>query len=498
MTMAHADFDSVGRIELRARAARGGRRAPLGFAPRLARALRPMAAAGFAVVAALADAGAIFVAAYCANISYDLIALKWLPPVESVTGLTALITFIVVGSGVQRGDYNLQKYVRKNGQSSRTFGVWNLAFLAALTLGFVTRQSSEYSRAAMAASYLLGFVSLVAMRRIIVDLACWMLANRIVEPRRLVIVGFEDRLSEIGSAALNFGPSVDLVSMIALRDNQAYLSDDLALAAAAVRVYRADDICLAVPWLRRDVVATATAAFLRTPAEVHLDADTLLEDFNQASFSRLGPLSGLRITRPKPTRLQQLEKRAFDLIAASLGLLLLSPLLGLIAILVRLESPGPALFRQTRYGFNQEPFEVLKFRSMRTMENGAAVVAAKRSDPRVTRLGAYLRRFSLDELPQLLNVLRGEMSIVGPRPHAMSHDQRYFDRLSRYARRHNVKPGITGWAQVHGHRGEITNDHEMLARLEHDLYYVDNRSLWLDIKIVFKTVFSASAHKNAF
>ena len=116
----------------------------------------------------------------------------------------------------------------------------------------------------------------------------------------------------------------------------------------------------------------------------------------------------------------------------------------------------------------------------------------------MTRIGAFLRRFSIDELPQLLNVLKGDMSIVGPRPHALAHDQRYVQRLARYARRHNVKPGITGWAQVCGHRGEISSDQKMLGRLEHDLYYIDNWSFWLDLKIVWLTVFSARAHANAY
>jgi Undecaprenyl-phosphate glucose phosphotransferase len=346
--------------------------------------------------------------------------------------------------------------------------------------------------------YLIGYPGLVMTRRLVVDFAHHLRANQAIPPRRLVIVGFEDRLNEIESTAGDFGDGFDVVSMIALRDNQAYIADDLALAAAAVRMHRADDICLAVPWSRQDVIEPATAAFLRTPAEIHLDADRLLQQFAHARFSQLGAISGLRVTRPKLTRMERIEKRAFDLLVSCSALVALSPVLLAIGVLIRLESRGPALFRQTRYGFNQEPFKIFKFRSMRTMEDGAKVVAAKRDDPRVTKLGAYLRRFSIDELPQLINVVRGDMSIVGPRPHAMSHDQRYFDRLSRYARRHNVKPGITGWAQVHGHRGEITNDQQMLSRLEHDLYYVDNWSLWLDIKIVFMTVLSSKAHQNAF
>jgi exopolysaccharide biosynthesis polyprenyl glycosylphosphotransferase len=196
--------------------------------------------------------------------------------------------------------------------------------------------------------------------------------------------------------------------------------------------------------------------------------------------------------------MQQLEKRAFDVVVATLALLLLSPVFALVALAIRLESRGPALFRQKRYGLNQEPFRIFKFRSMRTMDDGAVVKQATRTDARVTRIGAHLRRLSIDELPQLLNVLIGDMSIVGPRPHALAHDQLYVGRLARYARRHNVKPGITGWAQVCGHRGEIADDSAMAARLDHDLYYIDHWSLWLDLKIVFMTVFSRKAHKNAY
>ena len=219
--------------------------------------------------------------------------------------------------------------------------------------------------------------------------------------------------------------------MIALRDHQAYLADDLALAAAAVRMHRADDVCLAIPWSRQEVIDSCTAAFLRTPAEIHLDADRLLERFGEARF--VAPRRDLRPARHPPAAdaaAARSRSALFDLAFSSAALVALAPFLFAVALLIRRESPGPALFRQTRYGFNQEPFRIFKFRTMRTMEDGAKVVAAKRDDPRVTRLGAYLRRYSIDELPQLFNVLRGEMSIVGPRPHAMAHDQRYVDRLS--------------------------------------------------------------------
>jgi Undecaprenyl-phosphate glucose phosphotransferase len=465
---------------------------------RLLSALRSSQPVGFAYFAAIADASMILITAYCANSVWGLLNFGYFPPAESVAPVGFAVAALVIGTGVQRGEYDLQFYLRKAGQTARAFGVWNLVFFVALALGFATKTTSEFSRGAITVFYFLGYASLVATRRAVVDLAYFMLAKRLMIPRRLVIIGFEDRLAEMERTVTDFGVGVHVVNMIALRDNQAYLADDLALAAAAVRMHRADDICLAIPWSRQEVIESCTAALLRTPAEIHLDADRLLERFGEARFVRLGAIFGLRVTRPRFSLLQRMEKRAFDLIVASAALFALCPVLAVVAALIRWESHGPALFRQTRYGFNQEPFKIFKFRSMRTMEDGAKVVSAKRDDPRVTRLGAYLRRYSVDELPQLFNVLRGEMSIVGPRPHAMAHDQRYFDRLSRYARRHNVKPGITGWAQVHGHRGEIANDQEMLSRLQHDLFYVDNWSLWLDIKIVFLTVFSPKTHRNAF
>ena len=263
-------------------------------------------------------------------------------------------------------------------------------------------------------------------------------------------------------------------------------------------MYRPDEVYLAIPWARADMIEACVDALIRTPAEIHLGAESILERFGEAKVTWLGGMVGLQVTRPPLSRLQQWEKRAFDIVVATMALIALAPLFAAICLLVRRETPGPALFRQKRYGFNQEPFRIFKFRTMTTMDDGANVVQATRADPRVTRVGGVLRRYSIDELPQLINVLIGEMSIVGPRPHALAHDQRYVERLSRYARRHNVRPGITGWAQVWGHRGEITNDHDMHKRLEHDLYYVDNWSLWLDLKIILLTVVSPRARRNAY
>jgi Undecaprenyl-phosphate glucose phosphotransferase len=191
-------------------------------------------------------------------------------------------------------------------------------------------------------------------------------------------------------------------------------------------------------------------------------------------------------------------KRSFDLIAAATGLVVLSPVLLLVALAIKLDSPGPVLFRQTRHGFNNTRIRVFKFRTMTTTEDGEQFRQAVRNDPRITRLGRLLRRTNIDELPQLLNVLLGQMSIVGPRPHATAHNKMFENRIGSFARRHNVKPGLTGWAQVNGCRGETDTLDKMERRVELDLQYIDNWSFFFDLRICVLTLFCKKAYANAF
>jgi exopolysaccharide biosynthesis polyprenyl glycosylphosphotransferase len=232
--------------------------------------------------------------------------------------------------------------------------------------------------------------------------------------------------------------------------------------------------------------------------KIHLGAEHILDRFEHVQLSRFGSMASLQLTRMPLSRLELIEKRAFDLLFASIALLLLTPVLVVAAILIKLDSAGPVFFLQHRYGFNQKPFRIFKFRTMGSLDDGPVVQQAKKDDPRVTRVGAWLRRWNLDELPQLFNVIKGDMSLVGPRPHALSHDREYEQRIARYARRHNVKPGITGWAQIHGFRGETDTDEKMRKRVEHDLYYIDNWSLPLNLQIMIRTVFSPASYRNAY
>jgi exopolysaccharide biosynthesis polyprenyl glycosylphosphotransferase len=191
-------------------------------------------------------------------------------------------------------------------------------------------------------------------------------------------------------------------------------------------------------------------------------------------------------------------KRLLDIVLAGSAIVLLAPVFLLLALWIRLDSSGPVIFRQHRRGLNGKPFEILKFRSMRVLENGSDVRQVRRHDDRVTRSGRVIRATSLDELPQLFNVLKGEMSLVGPRPHAMAHDDHYGQLIEGYSLRQSVKPGLSGWAQVNGYRGETPQLDLMVSRVCCDLWYIRNRSFWLDLRILFRTVGELFHNRNVY
>jgi putative colanic acid biosynthesis UDP-glucose lipid carrier transferase len=191
-------------------------------------------------------------------------------------------------------------------------------------------------------------------------------------------------------------------------------------------------------------------------------------------------------------------KRLEDIVLSSLILMLIAVPMIAIALAVKLTSKGPAIFKQIRYGEDGKPIEVWKFRSMTVMENGDDFVQATKGDMRITRVGEFIRKTSLDELPQFINVLQGRMSIVGPRPHAVAHNEEFRGVIKGYMRRHKIKPGITGWAQINGWRGETDTLEKMEKRVECDIQYLKHWSLWLDLKIIFLTVFKGFVNKNAY
>lgn len=226
-----------------------------------------------------------------------------------------------------------------------------------------------------------------------------------------------------------------------------------------------------------------------TTASVHLIPDFFTFNLLQARLSEIGSIQTLSVYDTPIFGFNDVLKRIFDIVFSLCVLSVIAVPMLIIAALVKFTSPGPVIFKQYRYGLDGKKIQVWKFRSMSVMENNDKVVQAKKGDARITRVGAVLRRTSLDELPQFINVLQGRMSVVGPRPHAVAHNEEYRKLIPYYMLRHKVKPGITGWAQINGYRGETDTLDKMSGRVDYDLDYIRNWSLWMDIKIVFLTFF---------
>ena len=404
---------------------------------------------------------------------------------------------LFVGANIARGDYRLPDYLDLRGQNGRQFLVWSVAFLLALAISFLGKAGGDSSRAGAALFYVAGFLAICATRHFLFDIAEKATSEGGVAARRVFLVGFEENIEDYFTRSRQAARRATIVAAISLRDDPECLDDDLALAAASARVLRPDDVFVLAPWSRAHVIESCVNAFLRVPAQIHLGPERVLDRFVDARIDKIGAVASLSLGGHALNPLEIVAKRCFDVTLAALALALLSPLLLVVAFLIKRETPGPALFTQRRYGFNRESFRIYKFRSMTTMDDGRHIAQATVGDARVTRLGRFIRRYNIDELPQLINVLRGEMALVGPRPHAVAHDQLFERRIALYARRHNVKPGITGWAQVNGLRGEVDSPEKIRRRVEHDLYYIDNWSLPFDMWIILLTVFSKKAYRNA-
>jgi putative colanic acid biosynthesis UDP-glucose lipid carrier transferase len=264
-----------------------------------------------------------------------------------------------------------------------------------------------------------------------------------------------------------------------------------------VKRQRIDLVYLALPMCSTPRLREMLDALRDTTASVYFVPDPFVTDLIQGSVDSVSGMPVLGVCDSPFTGAGGLLKRAADIVLSLLILAAIAPLLAAIALAVRLGSPGPVIFRQRRYGLDGEEIIVYKFRSMRVTEDGAVIRQAARDDERITPIGAFLRRSSLDELPQFVNVLQGRMSIVGPRPHAVAHNELYRKLIKGYMQRHKVKPGITGWAQVNGLRGETATLERMQARIERDLDYLRNWSLRLDLYIIAKTVWVVLKGENA-
>jgi undecaprenyl-phosphate galactose phosphotransferase/putative colanic acid biosynthesis UDP-glucose lipid carrier transferase len=399
--------------------------------------------------------------------------------------------------------YRLRLLVQRKRDYVRVAGCWLWAVLVVSVILFLMKQGSKVSRGSIVCFAVLAGLSLLSWRA---SLKHWLriaIDRGALHGRRVVVLGCEEELAVIREGDLMILCGLDEVARISVPKVKGPQSQALHAAAVDAAIERACrtsalEVILALPWRDNAQLEFVRDRLRRSPLPVRLLPDRSVQAILR--YRSWGPreLPIVEIQRAPLSVPERFAKRIVDLLLAGFALTSLMPLMLVIACAIRLESPGPAIFRQRRKGFNGGEFVIYKFRTMTVMEDSHTITQARKSDRRVTALGRILRQTSIDELPQLFNVLIGNMSLVGPRPHALAHDNDYGQVISNYAFRHHVKPGITGWAQVNGFRGETPRLEQMVKRIELDLWYINNWSLTLDLQILLRTSLAVVRGRNAY
>jgi putative colanic acid biosysnthesis UDP-glucose lipid carrier transferase len=384
---------------------------------------------------------------------------------------------------------------------------WAALVMALLLIAYSFKTSEEYSRRVFLTWFAITPLVLIIWRGWL-QILLGELRQRGFNTRNVAVVGARDLGAYLARTILD-APWLGLRPMGFYDDRRPTGTRPLASEPVEVvgnldtmvrhaREGKIDIVYITLPMSAEKRVKALLAKLSDTTASVYLIPDFFIFDLLHSSWGTIGDVPAVSISETPFYGVDGLIKRLEDVVLAGTLLLLTAIPLAVIALGVKLSSPGPVFFKQHRYGLRGNRIEVWKFRSMTVAEDGDHVQQARRNDPRVTRFGAFLRRSSLDELPQLFNVLQGTMSLVGPRPHAVVHNEQYRKLIDRYMLRHKVKPGITGLAQVNGWRGETDSLDKMQKRVEYDLAYIHNWSLWLDLKILFLTAFRVFNDRNAY
>jgi putative colanic acid biosynthesis UDP-glucose lipid carrier transferase len=417
--------------------------------------------------------------------------------------LAGLLTFFAFPL---TGIYHSWREQSISGQMKYLFIAWTMLTLLMVVIGTLSKTTTLYSRNWMGVWYLAGLVS-IAFFRIIYTRILHYLRSRGWNRKNILIVG----AGELGvrvARHLKETPWAGLKVM-------AYIDDDVAMHGKmldGVKVIggideiegyinenRVDEAWIILPLKAEERVKEILHELRHSTLTIRYMPDIFGFQLLNHSITEIAGLPIIDLSITPMVGVNRVVKALEDRILSLFILVLVSPLLLIIATGVKLSSPGPVLFKQVRHGWDGKPIRIYKFRTMVAhTEDENHITQAVRNDPRVTKFGSFLRRTSLDELPQFINVLQGRMSIVGPRPHAIEHTELYKDQIDYYMKRHKVKPGITGWAQVNGWRGETDTLDKMQERIKYDLYYIENWSLWLDLKIIFLTLLKGFVHEHAY
>ncbi len=426
-------------------------------------------------------------------LGYDWASLWHVPVVDSYVTIGALAGLNVTTTLTALGSYKCQTLMNLRRQMLHVSLVLACVFLLLLSVAFTLKIAEALSRGATLGFFIVALLLLAVWRILLAHLLASALANGTFAKRKTMLIGEQTLLasSQALTEIWRYGYAPNVVFEISQEETGGDLSTALPrkldLAIRAAREEAIESILLLVRWDHNDCIESILAALSILPVPIYLVPDPNTVRYLSRIYC-IGPVWTAELKRTPLNKIEQFLKRSMDVIGAGLGLLLLSPLLLVTAVLIKMDSSGPIFFSQWRSGFNGRLFRIYKFRTMSVLEDGPVIRQAARNDPRFTRIGRYLRRANLDELPQLFNVLRGEMSLVGPRPHAAAHDCEYERQIAAYAFRYQLKPGITGWAQLKGYRGETRTLDLMSKRIEHDLWYIKNWSFWLDLKILLATM----------
>lgn len=453
------------------------------------------------VLVQIIDALVIIGASIGAGFVYSLIFRDATGDIFRFAATGAVVSALYIPAIKMRDLYDPASFQPRDAHIRVILSCWLGVFLFLTGVVFALKIGKEFSRGATLGFAGAGLVALLAHRAFWV----WFLARALAEGNlrgKNVILIADEPLP--GAAAIvqdlvRLGFQVQRQFFVNLFGNDA--TDSRSVIASAVEFARnadVDEVFLSVSLQRWGDLSPDFSELRSLPVPVTLLPDPVGAALLSCPLHKLGSRVAVEFQRAPMTTVERGLKRVLDIIGSSLGLLVLLPLLTITGIAVKLDSAGPVLFRQTRHGFNGKPFRIFKFRTMLVLEDGAVVKQAQRNDNRITRVGKWLRRTSIDELPQLINVLKGDMSLVGPRPHAIAHDDYFSKLIGNYAFRHHVKPGITGWAQVNGYRGETPTVGAMERRVRFDLWYVDNWTIQLDVVILFRTLIEIFRGKNAY
>lgn len=463
------------------------------------------------VLAAATEFLLVTVAAYSAAVLYHWLILRDLilhaaPAAEKYIQESLLISALQLLVSV-----GLRQYSRIQTQPRHVF-LWSgasavfFAFSIFISTIFLLKISDGYSRATVIAQAASVLLAVLCTRALWFSLVQPAIASGLIDARRIILVGDQTHCLHFSARAAATGiRTTRIFDVPTFRDAPPAPGSPGSIQAlshareliADCRPLRTDDIVILTSDSDVPAALALASALSELPVDVHVVPVGAIDLMAVSRITEFGNMVTMRVFQSPLTPFNRAIKRAFDVAAAIAGLIVFSPLFVIVALAIKLDSRGPVLFRQTRHGYNNEAIRVLKFRSMNVMEDGTDFRQVTRHDPRVTRLGRFMRRTNIDELPQLFNVLIGDMSLVGPRPHATAQNEAFAELISSFSRRHNVKPGITGWAQVNGYRGETDTLEKMQRRVQHDLYYVDNWSLLLDLKIIVMTLFSRKVYQNA-